>query len=34
MVYFGNLGQFDDAMGGGGGELGPLDDATINGTLW
>ena len=29
MVYFGNLGPFDDAMG----EMGPLDDAVINGTL-
>ena len=30
MMYFGNLGPFDDAMG----EMGPLDDAMINGTPW
>ena len=29
MVYFGNLGPFDDAMV----EMGPLDDAMINGTF-
>ena len=29
MVYFGNLGPFDDAMG----EMGPLDDAMIDGTI-
>ena len=29
MVYFENLGPFDDAMG----EMGPLDDTMINGTL-
>ena len=29
MVYFGNLGPFDDAMG----VMGPLDDAMINGIL-
>ena len=28
MVYFGNLGPFDDAMG----EMGAHDDAMINGT--
>ena len=28
MVYFGNLGPFDDAIG----EMGPLDDAMMNGT--
>ena len=29
MVYFGNLGPFDDMMG----EMGPLDDAMIKGSL-
>ena len=28
MVYFGNLGPFDDAIR----EMGPLDDAMMNGT--
>ena len=32
MVYFGNFGLFDDAMGKMGGG-GGLDDAMINGTL-